>query len=100
MTALGSDVRRAIVGLLAERPLAAGEIAVHFPISRPAISKHLKLLGAAGLIAHATEGTRNIYRLEQGGFAAGREWLDQFWPHALVRFRMVAENTYKADRDA
>lgn len=100
MAALGSDVRRAIIALLADRPLSAGEIAAHFPISRPAISKHLKLLGAAGLIAHAPEGTRNIYWLEQSGFAAGREWLDRFWPDALTRFRILAENTYEADKDA
>lgn len=100
MTALGNDVRRAIIGLLAERPLTAGEIAAHFPISRPAVSKHLKLLSAADLIAYATAGTRNIYRLEQSGFSAGRDWLDQFWPDALTRFRILAENTYEADKDA
>jgi len=100
MAALGSDVRRAIIALLADRPLTVGEIAAHFPISRPAVSKHLRLLSAAGLIVHATAGTRNIYRLEQTGFAAGRDWLDQFWPDALTRFRILAENTYKADKDA
>ena len=100
MAALGNDVRRAILRVLAERPLPAGEIAMQFPISRPAVSKHLKLLFDAGLVGHKTAGTSRIYHLEKRGFSAGREWLDQFWPDALGRFRMVAENTYEAKRDA
>ncbi len=100
MTALGNDVRRAILRLLAERPLAAGEIAMQFPISRPAVSKHLKLLFDAGLVKHEITGTRYIYRLEERGFSQGRDWLDQFWPDALNRFRLVAENTYEAESDA
>lgn len=99
MTALGSDVRRAILHLLAERERSAGEIAAHFPISRPAISKHLRLLSEAGLIASKTAGVRNIYRLHRSGFEVGRYWLDTFWPEALGRFKLLAENTYRAEDD-
>lgn len=100
MAALGNDVRRGILRLLAERPLPAGEIAKHFPISRPAVSKHLKLLFDATLVGHQTVGTSRIYHLEKRGFSVGREWLDQFWPQALSRFQMVAENTFETKRDA
>ena len=92
MDALGSDVRRAILLQLAHGPLAVGDIAGAHPISRPAISKHLRILQGAGLISHSSSGKRNLYRLEQAGFEAAREWLDQFWPDALARFKMVAEN--------
>lgn len=99
MTALGSDVRRSILRQLSEQARSVNEIAVQYPISRPAISKHLKLLCEAGLIAREASGVRNIYRLNQVGFRAGREWLDAFWPDALGRFRLVAENTYQAKDD-
>ena len=94
MAALGNDVRRSILRLLEGGPRLAGEIAQGFPISRPAVSKHLRILLDAGLIAQEARGRQKIYRLERAGFAAGHDWLDGFWPEALGRFRMVAENTY------
>lgn len=99
LDALGSGVRREIVEMLSHGPRAAGEIAARFPISRPAISKHLRLLEQAGMISHDTVGNRNIYRLEQMGFDRARHWLDHFWTDALNRFGLVAENTFKAKRD-
>ena len=68
-------------------------IAEQLPISRPAVSKHLRLLEQAGLVAHVPKGARNIFRLEQKGFEQARAWLDDFWGDALDRFKLVAENT-------
>lgn len=100
LDALGNPVRRTIIELLSEQPRAVGELASELPVSRPAVSKHLKLLETAGLIGHQTHGTRNIYHLEAQGFDAARQWLDSFWTEALGRFRLVAENTApEADRD-
>ncbi len=93
LDALGNSVRRDIVRLLAKGPMAAGEVASHFPISRPAVSKHLRTLEAAAIIAHETRGNRNIYRLDQTGFAQASGWLDAFWSEAFQRMAMVAENT-------
>ncbi len=95
MEALGNDVRRAILRLLAEGELPAGRIAERFPISRPAVSKHLRLLSQAQLVSHEADGVRHIYRLNRAGFDRGRVWLDQFWPDALGRFKLLAENTYE-----
>lgn len=93
LDALGSPVRRDILKLLAGQPRAVGELATRLPVSRPAVSKHLRLLEQAGLVAHETEGTRNVYRLEARGFEAARGWLEAFWDEALPRFKLVAENT-------
>lgn len=100
LTALGSDVRRHIVQLVAEAPHSTGQIAEQFSISRPAISRHLKLLSDAGLIERQTRGTQSIYRLKQQGFIASREWLNQFWPESLHNLKTVAENTYREQNDA
>jgi DNA-binding transcriptional ArsR family regulator len=98
LDALGNPVRREILRLLSQRERAVGEIAARLPVSRPAVSKHLRLLREAGLVAPHAEGTRNVYRLEAAGFAAARKWLDRFWDDALTRFRLLAENT-EPDRD-
>ena len=82
-----------IVEMLSERPRAVVEIAAAMPVSRPAVSKHLTILQDAGLIAHRSRGTRNLYHLEPRGFEAANAWLDSFWDDALARFRLVAENT-------
>jgi DNA-binding transcriptional ArsR family regulator len=96
LDALGNPVRREILAMLMDEPQPVGEIAARFPISRPAISKHLKLLEEAGLVAHEAQGTRRVYRLKATGFEAARGWLDTFWAEALNRFRLVAENTAPA----
>lgn len=99
LDALGNNVRRQIVEMLSNGPRAAGEIAEQFPISRPAVSKHLRLLEQAGIISHETIGNRNLYQLEQVGFDHARQWLDHFWTDALNRFALVAENTFETDEN-
>ncbi|WP_167761760.1 metalloregulator ArsR/SmtB family transcription factor [Blastococcus sp. CT_GayMR19] len=86
-SALGDPSRRAIVECLAERPRAVGELAEALPISRPAVSQHLKVLKDAGLVAERVAGTRRIYRLNPAGVAAMRDQLDTYWNRALTGFR-------------
>jgi DNA-binding transcriptional ArsR family regulator len=93
LDALGSATRRAIVRALGRGPLSVGEIAERLPVSRPAVSKHLRVLRRAGLVQHESQGTKNVFRLERAGFDAARGWLDTFWDQALARFALVAENT-------
>ncbi len=99
LDALGNDVRRRIVEILSAGPLAAGDIAKNFAISRPAVSKHLRVLENAGMIEGETVGNRNIYHLEQTGFDHVRHWLDHFWTDALNRFALFAENSFNAGND-
>lgn len=91
--ALGNPLRRQIIELLAKKPHTVGDIAKQFPISRPAISKHLQLLAQAGLISHQTNGNRNLYHLQQQGFEQATAWLNNYWDQAFNRFRLLAENT-------
>jgi DNA-binding transcriptional ArsR family regulator len=89
--ALGDRTRRAIVLSLAQRPQAVGELADGLPVSRPAVSQHLKVLKEAGLVAEQAVGTRRIYRLNAAGVAALRDQLDTFWNRALSGFQDVTE---------
>lgn len=89
--ALADRTRRAIVTCLAERPRAVGELADELPISRPAVSQHLKVLKDAGLVADRAVGTRRIYRLNPGGVVALRDQLDAFWTRALAGYQDVVE---------
>ncbi|WP_208818096.1 ArsR/SmtB family transcription factor [Micromonospora terminaliae] len=89
--ALGDPTRRAIVASLAERPRAVGELADELPISRPAVSQHLKVLKEAGLVTDQAAGTRRVYRLNPAGVAALRDQLDTFWNRALAGYRDVVE---------
>jgi DNA-binding transcriptional ArsR family regulator len=91
--ALGDPNRRAIVELLAAGDRSVSELAGELPISRPAVSRHLRLLKEAGLVADRAEGTRRLYRLDDEGIAAVREYLEQVWGEAAARFRLLAENT-------
>jgi DNA-binding transcriptional ArsR family regulator len=91
--ALGDPHRRAIVELLKARPQSVGEIADSLPISRPAVSRHLRLLKDAGLVVDAAEGTRRLYRLNSEGAEAMRAFVQSVWGHALARYRLVADNT-------
>jgi DNA-binding transcriptional ArsR family regulator len=91
--ALGDPHRRAIVELLADRPRSVREIADRLPISRPAVSRHLRLLKEAGLVADKAVGTRRLYRLDAAGTEAVRAYLERVWGAAITRFRLVAENT-------
>jgi DNA-binding transcriptional ArsR family regulator len=101
--ALGDPNRRAIVELLASgsgEGRSVGELARELPISRPAVSRHLRLLKRAGLVVEEPRGTRRIYRLHDAGPEAVRAYLEQVWGDAAARFRLVAENTAKSRRTA
>ena len=92
-TALGDPTRRAIVGHLVERPRAVGELAHELPVSRPAVSQHLKVLKEAGLVTDNHDGTRRIYRVNPDGVALLRAQLDRFWTQALTNFKEAVERT-------
>jgi DNA-binding transcriptional ArsR family regulator len=91
--ALGDPNRRAIVELLAQHERSVAELAGELPISRPAVSRHLRLLKDAGLVVERSAGTRRIYRLHEQGVAVVQAYLVQVWGEAATRFRLVAENT-------
>jgi DNA-binding transcriptional ArsR family regulator len=91
--ALGDPTRLAIVTCLAERPRAVGELADQLPISRPAVSQHLKVLKDAGLVTDRAAGTRRVYRLSPEGLGALRDQLETFWTRALDGYQdVVAED--------
>ena len=96
--ALGNSHRRAIVELLAGQPRSVQEIADRLPISRPAVSRHLRLLNRAGLVADEQIGTRRLYRLDEQGAEAARQYLSQVWGEVGGRFRLFAENTRPSGR--
>ncbi len=89
--ALAEPMRVAIVERLAERPMAVGELAAGLPVSRPAVSQHLKVLKAAALVRDQAEGTRRIYSLDPAGLGPMRAWLDRFWDRALAAYAEAAE---------
>ncbi|HWG35487.1 MAG TPA: metalloregulator ArsR/SmtB family transcription factor [Gemmatimonadaceae bacterium] len=91
--ALGDPMRRAIVERIAKRPLPVGEIASKLPISRPAVSQHLKVLKDAGLVLERPIGTRRLYSLNPTGFEALRADLDRFWSRALSTYKQLVEQT-------
>jgi DNA-binding transcriptional ArsR family regulator len=91
--ALGDPNRREILRLLGAEGLAVGEIAAAMPISRPAVSRHLRLLKDAGLVAERAEGTRRIYQLQAEGLEAVQAYVQGVWGEVANRFRLVAENT-------
>jgi DNA-binding transcriptional ArsR family regulator len=91
--ALGDPTRRAILGLLGERERSVQELADALPISRPAVSRHLRLLKRAGLVVERPRGTRRIYQLHDTGIAAVQAYLEQVWGEAAARFRLLADNT-------
>jgi len=91
--ALGDGTRRAIVMMLAAGPMSVGALAAKLPVTRPAVSQHLKVLKDAGLVSEEASGTRRIYRLDAAGVAALREQLDDFWDQALGGFRGVVERS-------
>lgn len=90
--ALADPTREAIVRLLAEGDRAVGDIAQQLPVSRPAVSKHLRLLEQSGLVRHQAAGTRNIYSLEAQALAELRDSIDALWRTALARFALDANN--------
>ncbi len=94
--ALGNSYRRDIVELLAGKPRSVGEIAGRLPISRPAVSRHLRVLSKAGLVADQQVGARRLYRLDEHGADAARKYLAQVWGDVGTRFKLFAENTRPA----
>jgi DNA-binding transcriptional ArsR family regulator len=96
LSALADPTRREIFERLANGPRAVGELAQGLPISRPAVSQHLKVLKSAGLVADQAEGTRRVYHIDPAGLGAIRAWLDQFWDCALDAFQ--AEVAADAER--
>jgi DNA-binding transcriptional ArsR family regulator len=95
VAALGDGTRRAIVELLAERPRAVGELAELLPVTRPAVSLHLKVLKDARLVKDTPMGTRRVYRLDPEGLSLLRTYLDHLWAGALDRFATAAEAVHR-----
>ena len=91
--ALGDPNRRAILQLLSDDGRSVQQIADELPISRPAVSRHLRLLKDAGLVAERAQGTRRIYQLQAEGLEAVQAYVQGVWGEAANRFRLVAENT-------
>jgi DNA-binding transcriptional ArsR family regulator len=89
--ALADPTRRAIFEFLSDRPSAVGELAARLPVSRPAVSQHLKVLKEAGLVAEERHGNRHIYQLDPSGVAELRDYLDRFWSQALAGFKAKVE---------
>jgi DNA-binding transcriptional ArsR family regulator len=88
---LGDPTRRAIFELLARRPSSVGELAEQLPISRPAVSQHLRVLKEGGLVVSQAQGTRRVYRINPQGVTALRAWLDRIWEEAFTAFQKAAE---------
>jgi DNA-binding transcriptional ArsR family regulator len=95
--ALGDATRREILRLLSEGDKPVGEIAAALPISRPAVSRHLRLLKDAAMVAEQAQGTRRIYHLQDQGMQAVQAYLERVWGEAALRFRLLAENTRPAE---
>jgi DNA-binding transcriptional ArsR family regulator len=96
LAALADPTRQAIFERLAERPAAVGELAAGLPVSRPAVSQHLKVLKGAGLVVDEPAGNRRIYRLDPDGIDALRTYLDLFWSRSLAAFKAAAESKEQA----
>jgi DNA-binding transcriptional ArsR family regulator len=98
-SALHDPTRRAVLESLRNGPRAVGEIAKGLPVTRPAVSQHLKVLKEAGLVADRSEGTRRIYYIDPKGLGAMRAWLDQFWESALAAFAAEIERNAKKEQE-
>src|SRR3712207_2613381 len=94
-SALAEPMRQAIVERLAERPMSVGELAAQLPVSRPAVSQHLKVLKDAALVRDEAHGTRRVYRIDPAGLGAIRQWLDRHWERALAAYVEEVEREEK-----
>ncbi|MDT0469823.1 ArsR/SmtB family transcription factor [Streptomyces gibsoniae] len=92
LSALADPTRRAIFECLADGPKAVGQLAEGLPVSRPAVSQHLRVLKEAGLVVDRAVGTRRLYQVNPAGLGALRAWLDRFWDQALAAFAAAAES--------
>lgn len=91
LDALGDPTRRQIFDLLRWGPRSVGDLAGDLPVSRPAVSQHLRVLEEARLVTHRRNGTRHLYELDSAGVEVLRDWVDGFWNEALARFKAAAE---------
>jgi len=98
LAALADPTRRTVFERLGSGPKPVSAIAEGLPVSRPAVSQHLKVLKEAGLVGDRPEGTRRIYYIDPKGLGALRAWLDRFWDEALENFRIVAETDDTSER--
>jgi DNA-binding transcriptional ArsR family regulator len=94
LSALGDPTRQAIFERLADGPLAVGELAATLPVSRPAVSQHLRVLKEAGLVRDRAAGTRRVYSLDPDGLDAVRAYFERFWAQSLDAFKAAAEQDY------
>src|SRR3954469_21049520 len=100
LTALGDPTRQAILDLLLDGPQPVGELAAQLPVSRPAVSQHLKVLKEVGIVVDRQEGTRRVYRVDPDGLVPLRTYLEKFWQRAMVAFAQYAENQYAENQYA
>src|SRR6201993_791394 len=98
LAALADPTRQQVFESLKSGPKPVGAIARGLPVSRPAVSQHLKVLKEAGLVADQPEGTRRVYYIDPGGLGALRAWLDQFWDQALAAFQTEVETAHDKDK--
>ena len=98
ISALGDPTRRAIFELLADGPRAVGAIAGQLPVTRPAVSQHLKVLKDAGLVSDRADGTRRVYQLDPAGIGALRAYFDRFWSRSLAAFKQAVEQTNQEEQ--
>ena len=98
LTALADPTRQRVLEELRSGPKPVGEIASRLPVSRPAVSQHLKVLKDAGLVIDRAEGTRRVYSVDSAGVAAIREYFEQFWQQSLSRFRAVASQPIQEEK--
>ncbi len=98
LTALADPTRRAVFERLRAGPLSVGDIAAELPVSRPAVSQHLKVLKEAGLVRDEADGARRLYEVDATGLAELRAWLDGFWDEALSAFKAEAERSSRTAR--
>ena len=99
LAALADPTRRTVFERVAARPQAVGELAAGLPVTRPAVSQHLKVLKEAGLVTDSADGTRRIYRIDPRGIGAVREWLDSHWAAALDAFKAFADEQHGEDKE-
>jgi DNA-binding transcriptional ArsR family regulator len=98
IAALGDSTRRTIFELLGDGPRSVGDLAGELPVSRPAVSQHLKVLKDAGLVSESRAGTRRVYRVEPEAVAELRTYFDEFWTQALAAFKTAAESELEGEQ--
>ncbi len=100
LVALADPTRRRVFELVAEQPSPVGELAEQLPVSRPAVSQHLKVLRRAGLVQERRAGTRHVYSLDASGLEAVRAYFDSFWQRSLTAFKAAVEQSSPSERTA